>query len=86
MERKEASPEVVEKINKFERISFNQFKSLVDTGLIKPSCKLKTPRTIFFDSDTEHFVYLNPFHGAFQKCGEWNSNWVEDLNLPKIEE
>ena len=76
MERKEASPEVVDKISKFERIPFDQFKELVRTGDIVQSCKLKTPRTIFYDHDTQHFVYLNPYHGEFQKCGEWNEDFL----------
>ena len=53
MIRKEASPEVLEKIKTFER---------------------KQPRTIFYDQQTSNFLYLNPYHGDFQKCGEWSVN------------
>lgn len=71
MIRKNASPEVEEKIKSFERIEFNAFKELIKQGQIKPFCKLKQPRTIFYDQDTANFLYLNPYYGDFSKCGEW---------------
>lgn len=74
MNRKEITPEVLKKIKSFDRIDFDQFKELVKVGTIQPTCNLKTPRTIFYDDETCNFLYLNPYHGDFQKCGYWNEN------------
>ena len=71
MKRVEASPDVVEKIQTFQRMPFNQFKELVKSGQITSMIKLKKPRTIFYDEKTCNFLYLNPYHGNFNKCGEW---------------
>lgn len=75
MERKEVSEEVLQKIKSFERISFEKFKNLVSGKIVIPFCKLKTPRTIFYDIETECFLYINPYWGNFQKCGEWNPDF-----------
>jgi hypothetical protein len=74
MIRKNASPEVEEKIKSFERIDFAAFKELINQGQVKQFCKLKKPRTIFYDQQTANFLYLNPYHATFQKCGEWMVN------------
>jgi hypothetical protein len=76
MERKEVTPDVLKKIKTFERIDFEAFKALVVSGEIVQTCKLKVPRTIFYDDETCNFLYLNPYHGNFQKCGYWNDNQI----------
>ena len=73
MIRKEASPDVIEKIKTFGRVPFDQFKELIRMGEIIPTVKLKTPRTIFYDGNTRNFLYINPYYGEFQKCGEWSN-------------
>jgi len=78
MERKEVSEEVLQKIKSFERINFDAFKGLISDNAVIPFCKLKTPRTIFFDKETDSFLYLNPYWGNFQKCGEWNPSFEVD--------
>ena len=74
MIRKNASPEVEQKIKSFERIDFIAFKELINQGQIRELCKLKQPRTIFYDQETANFLYLNPYFGNFCKCGEWLVN------------
>lgn len=76
MERKEVTPDVLKKIKTFEKIDFEAFKELVVLGEIVQTCKLKVPRTIFYDYETCNFLYLNPYHGNFQKCGYWNDNQI----------
>jgi hypothetical protein len=77
MKRREATPEVLEKIKSLERIPFETFKELVSVGKIINTCNLKTARTIFYDQETCNFLYLNPYYADFQKCGYWS----EDPNL-----
>jgi len=81
MEKKEVNEEVLQKIKSFERINFEAFKNLVIGNSVIPFCKLKTPRTIFYDSETENFLYLNPYWGNFQKCGEWNPDFNIDESI-----
>lgn len=76
---KSTSPEVIEKIKTFDRIPFDTYKEMINNGNINPLCKLKTPRTIFFDSENDCFVYLNPYHSNFQKCGEWSDKTQVEL-------
>jgi hypothetical protein len=69
METKEISKGTLERVKTLPRIDYLAYKELITQKQVRPLVKLKTPRTIFFDEDSKMFLYLNPFHKDFNRCG-----------------
>ena len=65
---------VLELMNKHERMNYATFEALVQSGAITRLCKLKRPRTIFFDEETQMFCYFNPYNRMLRKCGVWTES------------
>jgi hypothetical protein len=42
---------------------------LIASGTITKTCKLKKERIIYFDNETEMFLYFNGYHKDLVKCG-----------------
>jgi hypothetical protein len=61
-------------MSKHERIDYEAFEALIRCGSVTRLCKLKRPRTIFFDEDTQMFCYFNPYNRMLRKCGVWTEN------------
>jgi len=76
MEKKTISNEVLEKIKTLPRINFDTYLELINQGQVTRLVKLKQPRTIFFDEDTGYFLYVNPYHCNFSKCGTFKTENV----------
>jgi hypothetical protein len=76
MEEKTISNEDLLKVKSLDRIDFHAFKELVKSGAVTAFCKFKVPRTIFFDEETGYFLYVNPYHKALCKCGEFTNEEV----------
>ena len=73
MEKKTISNEVLEKIKTLPRIDFVAYNELIKQGQVIKLVKLKQPRTIFFDEETGFFLYINPYHLNFSKCGTFKT-------------
>lgn len=74
MEVKEISEETLTKMKTLPKIKFSAFQELINKGQVIRLVKLKHPKTIFFDEETEMFVYLNKYHGALCKCGKFKND------------
>lgn len=74
MEVKTISNETIERIKTLPRIDFYAYMELIKQGHVKRLVKLKTVRTIFFDEETECFLYFNPYDKKFSKCGTFNTD------------
>lgn len=71
-QKKKLSEEDLKYKESLERIEFNQYIELVKNGsIISRVKKFKKPRTIFYDEEKNEFMYVNPYHGAFETCGKW---------------
>lgn len=68
MEKQEITPEVLKRVKTLPRISWESYIKLIENETIKPTRKLKKPRTIFYDEEGDCLVYLNPFLNKFQRC------------------
>ena len=68
---KTISKETLEKVKTLPRIDFLAFNELVLLNKVERFVKFKTPRTIFYDSSSGYFLYLNPYHLALQRCGKF---------------
>jgi hypothetical protein len=78
---KKSTPiETIEKMSKLDTIPFKTFKELIASGAITKTCNLKKERTIFFDNETEMFIYFNGYHKALVKCGYFSDNEKEANN------
>jgi hypothetical protein len=67
---KKSTPiETIEKMSKLDTIPFQTFKELIASGTITKTCKLKKERIIYFDNETEMFLYFNGYHKDLVKCG-----------------
>jgi hypothetical protein len=64
-------------IQKHERINFEAYKELVKAGQLTVYAKLKHPRKIFFDVETEMFCYYCPYHRRLRRCASWKDELQE---------
>ncbi len=65
------SNETLEKIKSLPRIPYDQYLELINQKQVKRLVKLTAPKTIFFDEEENLFLYVNPYHKALCKCGEF---------------
>lgn len=65
---------VLDQMGRHSKMHYSAFKALIDQGAIQRLCKLKHPKTIFFDEETQMFCYFNPYHRALSKCGMWKED------------
>jgi hypothetical protein len=62
------------KLKTFDKMKFEQFKALVEQGVITACVKFKKIQpTVYLDPKTQHFVYVNPKYAHIRKCGEWTN-------------
>lgn len=66
--------ETIEKFSSLETIPFETFQEMIKSGTITRTCKLKKSRTIFFDDETQMFIYYNRWHKRLVKCGFFTEN------------
>ena len=78
MEEKTISIETLERVKTLPRFDYIAFQMLVTQKQVKRCVKFTKPRTIFFDEETNCFLYLNPFHLYLQKCGEFIESEVSN--------
>lgn len=82
MEEKTISKETLEKVKSLPRIDYNAFIELINQKQVKQLVKFKKPKTIFYDEETKLFLYLNPFHKEFSKCGYFYGD--ESLSIKEL--
>jgi len=71
MDKKTISTEVLERVKTLPRLDYIAFQLLVTQKQVKCFIRFTKPKTIFFDEESGYFLYLNPYHLALQKCGEF---------------
>lgn len=65
------SNETLGRIKSLPRIAYDQYLELINQKQVRRLVKLKSPKTIFFDEEQDLFLYVNPYHKALCKCGEF---------------
>jgi hypothetical protein len=63
------TPETIAKFSSLDTIPWDTFHEMVKAGTITRTCKLRKKRTIFFDEETQMFIYYNRYFKALVKCG-----------------
>jgi hypothetical protein len=82
MEEKTISKETLEKVKSLPRIDYYAFIELINQKQVKQLVKFKKPKTIFYDEESKLFLYLNPFHKEFSKCGYFYGD--ESLSIKEL--
>ena len=75
---KKLSPEDAKRLTKMDRIPYGIYEGLVKMGKVISWVKFRGPRTIFYDYETNVFVYVNKFWGRFAGCGVWEEDYDPD--------
>ena len=73
MEKKKLEEDVLLKIKTLPKINYDAYLELIRTNQIERLVKFKGPKTVFFDEETEMFIYVNPYHGRLMKCGKFKT-------------
>jgi len=75
LEKRGYTEEEIENVRKvrdeWDYMPYEQYKLLIEQGLLKRTVKLKFPRSIWFCEETGGFYYLNHWSRHFVNCAHW---------------
>jgi len=71
MEENQLTDETRKLIKSLNKVSWEQYRELLNNKQIIPQCRLKSKKSIYYDKDQDLFLFFNPVLRKLFPCGKF---------------